>query len=203
MHSDRIWWQTTWIYTWRLEVQPASSCIYLCQHYRQKDNEQLNILTYWTHLNTVLPWDWLPQNIWPSCHRRPLQGREVWCLATQPSSESQTSAIPWVCNSCNLLWTLKGETLKSRVKDHHRLLVLLSRDMCFQEKPTPPILRPLLRQSVDPDEPTGTADTSELQQTNQDILRILKVWKVKTSWHLKVWKFWIVSVSVDNQDHTF
>jgi hypothetical protein len=79
-----------------------------------------------------------------------------------------------------LLWTLKGETLqgetlKSRVKDHHRLLVLLSRDMCFQEKPTPPILRPLLRQSVDPDEPTGTADTSELQQTNQDILRILKV----------------------------
>ena len=90
-----------------------------------------------------------------------------------------------MCNYCNLLWTLKGETLKgktlkgetlkSRVKDHHRLLVLLSRDMCFQEKPTPPILRPLLRQSVDPDEPTGTADTSELQQTNQDILRILKV----------------------------
>ena len=44
--------------------------------------------------------------------------------------------------------------------------------MCLQAKPTPPIGRPLLWRSVDPDDPT--ADTSELQQTNQDIL-ILEV----------------------------
>ena len=169
MRSDRIWWQTTRIYTWRLKVQPASSWIII--PVSALPAKIMNNWTFW-HIDHIEP-----ANPWPSCHRRPLQGREVCCLATQLSSKSQTSAIPWVCNSCNLLWTLKGETLKSRVKDHHRLLVLLSRDMCFQE--TPPILRPLLRQSVDP-------NTSELQQTNQDILRILKVWKVKTSWHLKV-----------------
>ena len=95
MRSDWIWWQTTRICTRKHTVQPASSRVYLCQHNfsTTTGTKIMNNWTFW-HIEHGFGMGLAPANPWPSCHRRPLQGREVWCLATQLSSESQTSAAP-------------------------------------------------------------------------------------------------------------
>ena len=140
-------------------------------------------MTFWSSSSFARSWGVVPRNT---------------TQLRKPNLRNSGCAIPAICSGP---WKVRPWNRESKTTID---CLFCFQEICvFKRKPTPPILRPLLRQSVDPNEPTGTADTSELQQTNQDILRILKVWKVKTSWHLKVWKFWIVSVSVDNQDHTF
>ena len=128
-------------------------------------------------------------------HLERMSGQALLCLR----------AVHKLCNVKGNLYARKYfsenwlSDSKYRIKDYHRLLVLISREMCLQAKPTPPIGRPLLWRSVDPDDPT--ADTSELQQTNQDIL-ILEVWKI--TWNLKFPNTSCLYLFIlFNQDHTF
>ena len=70
------------------------------------------------------------------------------------------------------------QNTESKTTDYHshRLLVLISREVCFQEKPTRPIGRPLPRRSVDIHWPWWSY--SWYFRTPMNKSRHLKVWKI-------------------------
>ena len=125
----------------------------------------MNNWTFW-HIEHGFAMGLAPANPWPSCHRPPEQGREVWCLATQLSSNYQTSAAPKTekahrshrkvheCSWFHAPCFCRSKHVHDTVEHFRKSLGLLviSKECWLAEKPTPPIGHPLFRRSVDPDD---------------------------------------------------